>query len=320
MHEGTMSDRPTARAALSVMPDLAQLQVLAILLQELSLTRTADQLGMSQPTVSRVLARLRQHFGDPLFVRSGQRMQPTTRALELAEPLAAVLAGVRQLQAGAAVFDPATSTRSFRLHMVEGGTVHVLPRILKETARIAPGVRIRAIQSEPHALAQQLEQGKVDLALGCFPGLVANIHQRPLWLERYATVMRRGHPGAAALDRAAFLDQRHVLVSLADPTHAYAAAERILAAMLPPAAVLCLVPSFSTAAHIALHTDAVATLPRRLAHSLAADLGMEVVDTPVTLPPLQVALYWHERCHRDPGNRWLRGLVRMALCERPGDA
>jgi DNA-binding transcriptional LysR family regulator len=296
-----------------MIPDLSQLQVLDTLLRELSLTRTADVLGMSQPTVSRVLARLRQHFGDPLFVRAGQQMQPTARALELAEPLAAVLAGVRQLQAGSAEFDPATSTRCFRLYMVDGGVVHVLPRVLRGLAQVAPHVGIRTVQCEARELELQLEQGRIDLALGSFPQLLNNIHQRPLWVETYATIMRRGHPAARSLDDRSFRAHRHVLVSMGHANHEYAAAGRILESMLAPSAVLCHVPSFTAAAHIVLHTDAIATLPRRLAHSLADDLGLDLVDAPVALPALQLAMYWHERSHRDPASRWLREVVRREV-------
>jgi DNA-binding transcriptional LysR family regulator len=303
-----------------MMLDLMQLQVLDSLLRELSLTRTADLLGMSQPTVSRILARLRRHFGDPLFVRAGQRMQPTARALELAEPLAAVLAGVRQMQAGSAAFDHASSERCFRLYMVDGAIVHMLPRLLGVIAESAPKLAIRTVQCDPAELEQQLEHGKIDLALGSFPHLLNNIHQRPLSVENYATVMRRGHPCARTLDRASFAAQRHVLVTMGDVNHEYAAAGRILDAMLPASAVLCHVPSFTAAAHIVLHTDALATLPLRLAHSLADDLGLEAVETPVSLPPLQLAMYWHERSHRDPANRWLRNVVRGLLGDEPGAA
>jgi DNA-binding transcriptional LysR family regulator len=298
-----------------MIPDLAQLQVLDTLLRELSLTRTADLLGMSQPTVSRILARLRAHFGDPLFVRAGQRMHPTARALELAEPLAAVLAGVRQLQAGSAAFEPATSERCFRFYMVDGAMVHVLPRVLHAIEQTAPNVRIRTVQCDPRELEKQLEQGRIDLALGSFPRLLNNIHQRPFGVETYATIMRRGHPGVRTLDRQSFCSQRHVLVSMADADHEYAAAGSILEALLPASAVLCHVPSLTAAAHIVLHTDAIATVPRRLAHALADDLGLDLVDTPVALPALPLAMYWHERSHRDPASRWLRGLVRRELAE-----
>jgi DNA-binding transcriptional LysR family regulator len=298
-----------------MIPDLAQLQVLDSLLRERSLTRTADLLGMSQPTVSRILARLRHHFGDPLFVRAGQRMQPTSRALELAGPVTAVLAAVRQLQGGSAEFDASSADRQFCLYMVDGGVVHVLPRLLRGLEKLAPNVSIHTVQCDPRELEQQMEQGHIDLALGSFPQLLTNIHQRPLWLETYSTIMRRGHPCEHKLDHEAFAAQRHILVAMGDTNHEYAAAGRILDDFLPSTAILCRVPSFTAAAHIVLHTDAIATLPRRLGLALAADLGLIAVETPIALPTLQLAMYWHERCHRDPANRWLRDIVRRLLSE-----
>jgi DNA-binding transcriptional LysR family regulator len=294
-------------------PDLTELQVLDGLLRDRSLTRTADRLGMSQPSVSRVLARLRQHFGDPLFVRAGQKMEPTVRALELGDPVAAVLAGVRALQGGSAQFDPLTAERCFRLYMVDGAVIHVLPRLLRDLADAAPGVSIRTVQCGPRELEHKLEQGRIDLVLGSFTHLLNNIHQRPLWLESYATVMRNGHARARELDRETFMRQKHVLVTMGDQHHDYAVAARILESLLPPSAVLCHVASFTAAAHVVRHTDAVATLPRRLADDLAADLGLEVADVPLALPSLQLALYWHERCHRDPANQWLRRRIRDVL-------
>lgn len=296
-----------------MMPDLAQLQVLDSLLRESSLTRSAERLGLSQPSVSRILARLRRHFGDPLFVRSGQRMEPTARALELAAPVAAVLAGVRQLQGGPARFDPATAERCFRLYMVDGGVVHVLPRLLAALASVAPGVSVRAVRCDPRALGRELEEGRIDLALGSFSDLPGAIRQRPLAQEPYATLMRAGHPCAGRLDRAAFMAQRHVVVDLGDTSHDYAAAAHTLETLLAPGAVLCHVPGFTVAAHIVRHTDALATLPRRLARALAADLGLESAATPLALPALPLALYWHERSHREPASRWLRDTLRAIL-------
>ncbi|WP_020656296.1 LysR family transcriptional regulator [Massilia niastensis] len=296
-----------------MIPDLSQLQMLESLLRERSLTRTAAQLGMTQPTVSRTLARLRLHFGDPLFVRAGQRMEPTARALELAEPVAAVLAAARQLQGGSAAFDPALAERAFGLYMVDGAIVHVLPRLLAGLSQRAPGIRLRSVNCDPHSLERQMEQGQIDLAIGRFPDLVNNIHQRTLWCEGYATLMRRDHPCALGMDREAFIANRHVLISMDHTNHQYTAVTRTLEAVLPASHVLCHVPSFTVAAHIVLHTDALAIMPRMLADGLARDLGLAVADSPLDLPRLELALYWHERCHRDPANQWLRQFARSAL-------
>src|ERR1700722_15024752 len=94
---------------------LAELHVLATLLRERSISRTANLLGTTQPAVSKVLGHLREQFADPLFVRNGRAMQPTTRALDLSQRLHALLTAADELTAAAATFDPARSDRQFNL-------------------------------------------------------------------------------------------------------------------------------------------------------------------------------------------------------------
>jgi len=305
----------------AVIPELSQLRILDSLLREGSLTRTAELLGMTQPTVSRALARLRRHFGDPLFVRSGQRMQATARALELAGPIAAVLDAARQLDGGPAVFDPLAATRSFGLYMVDGAVVNILPQLLDGLARMdngAAGLQLRSVHIDPSSLEAQLERGHVDLAIGRYPGLINNIRQRKLWDDDYACLMRPTHPCAGRLDRDAYLTHRHVLIEMEHTSQHNVAITRKLETLLEPTRILCHVPSFTSAAHIALHTDAIATIPRRLARPLARDLGLVLAPAPIELPPLQLSLYWHERSHRDPANRWLRDFVLATLAGPPG--
>ena len=299
-----------------MIPDLSQLLILDSLLREGSLTRTAELLGMSQPTVSRALARLRIDFDDPLFVRTGQRMVATTRALALAGPIAAVLDAARDLDSGPAVFDPLTAHRSFGLYMVDGAVVNILPQLLAGLARLedgASGLQLRSVHIDPGAIDAQLERGHIDLAIGRFPQLVNNIRRRKLWTDEYACVMRAGHPCAGQLDRDAYLTHRHVLIEMEQTSQHNGAVTRKLETLLAPSRILCHVPSYTSAAHIALHTDAIATIPLRLARPLARDLGLVLARLPIDLPPVHLALYWHERSHRDPANVWLRAFVRSTL-------
>jgi DNA-binding transcriptional LysR family regulator len=271
---------------------------------------------MSQPAVSRALARLRTHFDDPLFVRTGQRMVATTRALALAGPIAAVLDAARELDSGPAVFDPLTAQRSFGLYMVDGAVVNILPQLLAGLARLedgASGLQLRSVHIDPGAIEAQLERGNIDLAIGRFPQLVNNIRRRKLWTDEYACVMRAGHPCAGQLDRDAYLTHRHVLIEMEQTSQHNGAVTRKLETLLAPSRILCHVPSYTSAAHIALHTDAIATIPLRLARPLARDLGLVLARLPIDLPPVHLALYWHERSHRDPASVWLRAFVRYTL-------
>ena len=139
------------------------------------------------------------------------------------------------------------------------------------------------------------------------------MRQRLLWGDDHAVLMRPDHPCAGGLDRETYLAQRHVLISIFHTSHHDVEVTRTLETLLPPDKVLCHVPGFTAAAHLVLHTDALATIPRRLANDLAQDLGLVLAEVPIALAPLQLAMYWHELQHRDPGNRWLREFVRTTL-------
>jgi DNA-binding transcriptional LysR family regulator len=303
--------------------DLHHLQIFDILLAERSLTRAARVLNITQPALSKVLARLRIFFGDPLFVRVALRMEPTPKALELARPVRNILDSVRALRSDHVAFDPSTSERRFSFFMVDAAVVQMLPPLI-ELARIeAPKVHVQAVHCDIHHLDDWLESGQVDFAVGSFPSLTQGIRRQPLWMESYVCVFRKGHPrlspavfedrsGKAGISAAleAFLGEQHALVSAAGTGHGYASAERVLDATLARDQIVCRVPTFAAAAHIAKRSDIVATLPRTLGLALARDLDLVAAELPLPMPPMEIAQYWHDRFHRDPGNQWIRSVFR----------
>ena len=299
-----------ARAAYSDL-NLAELHLLATLLHERSLTRTAELVGTSQPAASKVLRRLRERFSDPLFVRDGQTMQPTSRLLDLAPRLQALLAAADDLHLGSATFDPARSERLFSLLLTDVGMIHFLPPVVARVAAVAPRVGVRAVPLQSHQLEARLQAGDADLALGAFPGAARHLRRQRLYSDGYASVARKSHPRLSKMrSRGGFLAEPHILVTASEVGHAAHRAEQAaLASEVPPANVLLQVPSFVAAAIVAAETDGIATLPANLARRLAAPLGLAAFDCPISLPRIEIAQYWHERYHRDEGHRWLRSLT-----------
>ena len=158
--------------------DLHHLRVLDVLLREHSLTRSAQVLGVTQPALSKTLARLRRYFDDPLFVRVSLRMEPTPKALQLQAPIAAILDSMRTLRSEHVPFDPKVSNRTFNFCVVDAGVIKLLPPLLKLLSAEAPRVRVRAIQLETDHLESRLESGGVDFAMGSFPGLGKGIRRQ----------------------------------------------------------------------------------------------------------------------------------------------
>ncbi|WP_459569978.1 LysR family transcriptional regulator [Cupriavidus sp. 8B] len=290
---------------------LHHLQVFEVLLAERSLTKAARVLNLTQPALSKTLARLRLYFGDPLFVRVSLRMEPTPKALALAEPVRGILERMRALRSDHVSFDPAAAERTFSFFIIDAGVAQMLPPIINHLATAAPRVRVQAVNCDAQHIDLWLESGLVDIAVGSFPDLMQSVRRQPLWRERYAAVTRSGHPRLGPKPSLAeFVAEKHVLVTAAGTGHEHLSVERILEAAVPREHIVCRVPMFTAAAMIAKHSDAVVMLPMTLGTVLAKDMGLQLVEPPLALPNIEIALYWHDRVHREAGNQWIRSVLR----------
>jgi DNA-binding transcriptional LysR family regulator len=297
---------------------LWELRVLDTLLAERSLTRAALTLRISQPAVSKVLARLRRRFDDPLLVRAAHGMETTRRALALQPHVKDLLRVAKGLDAPAEEFDAQKSDHLFRLFISDVGIVRLLPQVMRVLQTEGCRVSLHAVQIDPERLPVKLEGGEIDLAIGPFPALGRTIRRRRLFTEGYVSVIRRDHPRLAANPTlAAFRDERHVVVSAYEAPHAHEELDRLLTAALPPENIALRVPGFVAAAMVAKYTDLVATLPLRVGTMLAEELGLQLVRPPLALPRVAIGLFWHERSHRDPANKWLRAVFHRLFTETP---
>jgi DNA-binding transcriptional LysR family regulator len=290
---------------------LRELRVLYALLQQRSITRTAQAMETTQPSISKMLRRLRAQFSDPLFVRNGQAMQPTAKALDIADRLRALLAAADGLRSVATEFDPASSDRRFSLLLTDVGMIRFLPPLIARLATIAPNISVRAVPLDARQFEHRLETGEADLAFGAFPKAARHLRRQRLYFDGYSSVVRKHHPRARRCQAGAgFLAERHILVTGSETGHAaHRTAHRVLSSAVAPANVMLRVPSFIAGAIVAAETDGVATLPTNLAKRLAGPLGLIAFEPPIVLPRIEIAQFWHERYHRDPGHKWLRNLT-----------
>jgi DNA-binding transcriptional LysR family regulator len=291
--------------------NLRELRILNALLHERSITRTAQLLATTQPGISKVLRHLRTQFADPLFVRNGHAMQPTARALEIADQLRALLGAADSLRAAVTAFDPVQSDRTFSLLLTDVGMIRFLPPLIARVGAIAPRVSIRAMPLDSRQFELKLEAGEADLALGAFPGAARHLRRQRLFFDGYVTVVRNGHPRISALrSRAGFLAERHILVTASETGHAaHVTAQRVMTSQISAANIMLRVPSFIAGAIVAAETDGLMTLPANLAKRLAKPLGLTAFETPIALPRIEISQYWHERVHRDAAHRWLRSVT-----------
>jgi DNA-binding transcriptional LysR family regulator len=291
--------------------NLRHLRVFSVIMTERSLTRTADVLDTSQSAISKVLARLRTHFQDQLFVRSGLTMEPTPKALEIMEPLRSLLAASDAILTSTQTFEPASSSREFRLLMTDVGMIHFLPVLMERFAAEGPNLRLYALPLDSRQLELKLESGEADLAIGDFPNASPRMFRQSLYSDTCLSAVRSDHPRLSALRRRdAFFNERHILVTSSTAGHgAHQLIEKELQAQLTQDRIQLRLPSFVAGAAVAKRTDAIITMPANLARFVALEFGLVTFPPPIDTGKIDIAQLWHERVQNDPGHKWLRALV-----------
>jgi len=287
--------------------DLNLLVVFRQLLAERNVSRAAQALGLSQPAVSNALARLRKLLGDELFLRTPAGMVPTPFAEELAESVTQALQMIHAALNQRSAFDPAHSERSFVVSMTDIGEIYFLPALMDLLRKCAPGVSLVTHRNTGH-LRDEMEAGKVDLAIGLIPGLKGGFFQRRLFTQRYVCLMRKGHRlERKKISLAEFSEAEHLVVVSAGTGHGKV--DEILKRKGIARRVALTVPHFVAVGHILQATELVSTVPERLAERMVKPFQLVAVPHPVELPQVAINVFWHARNHREPGNQWLRGLV-----------
>jgi DNA-binding transcriptional LysR family regulator len=273
-----------------------------------NVTAAAEAIGLSQPAMSVCLNRLRALFNDPLFVRTSRGMEPTPYAQELADPIRAALNTLRQTLNRNTSFDPSTSTRTFHISMTDIGARVFLPPLLQHLSKVAPGVNLHAVQLPIKELREALESGEMDLAVGFIPGLSTGYYQQRFFNRSYVCIARRDHPvigDTLSLDE--YLAASHAVVSA--PGTGHDVVESVLAERGYTRRVALHVSHFLAIPLIIASTDLVVTIPTMLAESYLHTSNIKLLAPPLAFPEYAIAQYWHSRFHKDPANRWLRGLL-----------
>ncbi len=288
--------------------DLNLLVVFNQLLIERRVSKVAETLGLSQPTVSNALARLRKLTNDPLFLRTTRGMEPTPFADRLADPVAHALRLIHSAVNQETPFNPTTAQRAFTLGMTDIGEIYFLPKLMEELARVAPGVTVSTVRNTTVNLKDEMELGHVDLAVGLLPQLKAGFFQRSLFKQRYVCMFRQGHRlDQGHISLAEFTQADHVVVVSKGTGHSKI--DALLARSGIARKVRLTVPHFVAVGHILQHTDMVATVPERLAQALIDPFKLSYVSHPAPLPEVTITVFWHAKVHKDPANEWLRGLI-----------
>lgn len=289
--------------------DFNLLSALEVLLEEQSVVRAADRLGLSPSAMSRTLTRLRQSLGDPLLVRAGRGLVPSPRALELRGRVGTLTREVRNILAPPGPWDPSQVRQTMTLRLGDGLLEALGPGLIEVVRNKAPGLRLRFVTKTDRKNVG-LREGSIDLETGVVGSPSSpEVCSAPLFEDHLVVLVPPDHPWATKAPSAEdYLSARHVATERGP-----GAPERLdawLALRGLSRAIDVLVSGFGPALTLARTTGLVATVPDRHTRALRGNL------VPVALPwhpgPLPISLLWHPRSEADPAHRWLRSLVKDA--------
>jgi DNA-binding transcriptional LysR family regulator len=284
---------------------------LEVLLTELNVTKAAERLNLSQPSVSVQLGKLRKIYNDPLLLPGPRGMLPTSRALELLQPLRSALLELERLVEPSKLFDPATAEVTWSVAAPDYAESAILLPILSKLRGAAPRTRIAIRDTAPPQMLKQLEQGICDLGFLTLDRVPPELRFKFLFIEHYVLIARKGHPRderRPTIDELCALE--HIVVS-PDGGGFWGITDTMLQNMGKTRQVVLSVPHFLFVPALVTQSDMVAMLPSRLIRNLSDELC--AFEAPFEIPGYEMAMVWHERSHRDLGHKWLREQIYAGL-------
>jgi len=293
--------------------DLQQLACFIELIKHQNVSRAAIALGLSQPTVSLSLKKLREVFKDPLLIRSNGRMTPTSKALALETEIEEILQKVEALDKYEAFFDPLTSEASFSIMCPEFIEYYLAPRIAARLEKDGPNIKVEFKTSNPSEAFNMLDKGILDFRLGWWPKPNLMLRTKILFRDELVCLSRKDNRINQKLSINEFINTRHVRLE---------APRNGVSTMVIDQAALKLGEKIDIAleaqtifnlAKIVSETGFLACIGKRMAQEMQKQFSVAIRPIPLNIPEVRIALYWHEKTHRQTSHIWLKNMIEIEM-------
>jgi len=297
--------------------DLNLLIVFDVLMRERNVTRAGQNLGISQSAMSHSLARLREFFDDPLFIKSYRGVTPTAKAEALAPDILSIVGSIRNRVLSQSQFDASSTRRTFSLCMTDMGELVFIPSLLSKLKELAPHCTFHTLQVPHQQIEATLATGEADLVLGSVMNAPEGLYQQELFTHTFVTIVSvKNTRYGDTISLKEFCAAGHVAVTLAgrglrayDSAIENAGIKRSITITTPH---FLFVPLL-----LDQHPDLIATVPRSLGAVFARHGVVRMIEPPIPLPPFALRQYWHPRFHQDRANIWLRALTKETFTDLP---
>jgi DNA-binding transcriptional LysR family regulator len=281
--------------------DLNLIQVLDVIYTEQSISRAAARLCLSQSAVSHSLKRLRDLYQDPLFIRSGNRMLPTSFLSSHIKGIRLGLDSILDSMSSHTQLELSEHKQTMQLGMHQGTAYQLMPELIEELSREAPGIDFKVSYQQLGEITARLDSLAVDMCIDLRQSVPSHILSRKLCVDRLEVVVARG---VQAVTMEQYLSAQHIVVS---PT--YEGIELIdyeLSNSNVERKVKMRCQDYFVAAKIIENSDYIGTFPRNIARMLATKYALNCLPSPFSIPEFELRLYWHQQSEHDPVSQWLR--------------
>ncbi|MDX7986509.1 LysR family transcriptional regulator [Xenorhabdus sp. 12] len=288
--------------------DLNLLVTFMVLFREQSVSVTADKLHLGQPAVSASLARLRNMFNDSLFIRSGHRMLPTYRAIEIHQTILPIMAQLQTFVFKSGEFSPATVQATITLGMTDWIEMLLMPKLLPTLASKAPGLRINTIESDPFIDAQQLEKGALDMAISVSMPSIQHICRQTVTPMNFVVLWDANQLALKApMTVENYSELQHVMVSYKSANRSQI--DNLLESKGVSRSVVYTTPHFSAIPGLLKTMPLITTVPSALGKLWQQEYGFESSPLMLDIPSFDIGLLWHERNNSHPVIMWLKTII-----------
>jgi DNA-binding transcriptional LysR family regulator len=296
--------------------DLNLLIVMDAMLRERNVSKAAERIGLTQSAMSHALNRLRQYFDDPLFIKTGQAMEPTPKAIALQAAVVDVMGAVRQRILSEAHFDPATAKREFTLCVTDMGEIVFVPVILALIRQLAPRCTIRTMQVPAEQIEGLLANGEADLALGTYRMAPEGLYKQRLFMHGFSTLVHAKSKIKKRISLKEFEKTPQIVVTMSGRSSV--AFDSVLEEKGIKRQIVMKTPHFLIVPLlIEQQPDLIATVPTELANVYARHGVVRAVAPPLELPSYAISQYWHPLFHHEPSIIWLRDLIKKTFESYP---
>lgn len=292
--------------------DLNLLSVFDVLIEEQSVTRSAERLAMSQPAVSHALSRLRRQLDDPILIKSGDRMKVSPRALQIHAETHEALKQIKRAISPQPRFDPTSSKRQFNIASTDHVESLILPKLISHLEQRAPGIELNVHHLAANLPLEDLEKGTIDLAIARSVRTAKRFECQFLLEDGYLCAVAQGHPASREqLTMEKYMSLDHLVVAPAKYRSQYN--KKLFEGLGTTPRVVANMQHFLAALHATSESSVIITGPALLLRKFHKAFGLHLIEPPFDLPPTRIDLVWHQFKSNDPGVEWLRSqLSRIA--------